>query len=240
MGRPVEVVQGPATSGAPGLEGRARGPGGIALAEWFLDPKSITLLGGTALVVAASVWQGRQTAAVVADLVKWRLETAVKTFAEHETRLGHVEGETIDLVTAYQVAGHPDPEYRHHIACHACPGIGSCGGMFTYNTMQTFIGVLGMEPLHMVAPTAEDHRRIDEFPGQLIDCLNTMTERGIRPRDIVTPASDSEDLYNAAQDPRRLVVLPGVRHYEIYSGEPLRRSSAEAVAWFSEHLGAEA
>ena len=50
-------------------------------------------------------------------------------------------GETIDLVTAYQVAGHPDAEYRHHIACHACPGIGSCGGMFTYNTMQTFIGV---------------------------------------------------------------------------------------------------
>jgi dihydroxyacid dehydratase/phosphogluconate dehydratase len=50
-------------------------------------------------------------------------------------------GETIDLVSAYQVAGHPDAEYRHHIACHACPGIGSCGGMFTYNTMQTFIGV---------------------------------------------------------------------------------------------------
>ena len=31
-------------------------------------------------------------------------------------------GETIDLVSAYQVAGHPDAEYRHHIACHACPG----------------------------------------------------------------------------------------------------------------------
>ena len=35
---------------------------------------------------------------------------------------------------------------------HACPGQGSCGGMFTYNTMQTFIAVLGMEPLQMVAP----------------------------------------------------------------------------------------
>ena len=31
-------------------------------------------------------------------------------------------GEALDIVSAYQVAGHPDPEYRHHIACHACPG----------------------------------------------------------------------------------------------------------------------
>ena len=31
-------------------------------------------------------------------------------------------GETLDIVSAYQVAGHPDAEYRHHIACHACPG----------------------------------------------------------------------------------------------------------------------
>ena len=31
------------------------------------------------------------------------------------------------------------------------PGQGSCGGMFTYNTMQTFIAVLGLEPLHMVS-----------------------------------------------------------------------------------------
>ena len=60
--------------------------------------------------------------------------------------------QTLDIVSAYQVAGHEDPEYRHKIACAACPGIGSCGGMFTYNTMQTFIGVVGMQPLHMVAP----------------------------------------------------------------------------------------
>src|SRR6185295_18610859 len=46
-------------------------------------------------------------------------------------------GETIDLVSAYQAAGNPDEAFRLHIASHACPGIGSCGGMFTYNTMQT-------------------------------------------------------------------------------------------------------
>lgn len=98
-------------------------------------------------------------------------------------------GERIDLVTAFQCAGDPDDGARTEMAMNACPGIGSCGGMFTYNTMQTFIGVLGMQPLHMVAPPSDDPRRTKEFPAQLVDCLVTMTERGIRPSDIVTPAS---------------------------------------------------
>jgi dihydroxy-acid dehydratase len=94
-------------------------------------------------------------------------------------------GETIDIVSAYQVAGHPDAEYRHRIACHACPGIGSCGGMFTYNTMQTFIGVVGMQPLHMVAPSSDDPRRVNEFPAELVDLLAKLIEKDLRPRDIV-------------------------------------------------------
>lgn len=98
-------------------------------------------------------------------------------------------GDRIDLVTAFQCAGDPDPASRAEMAMNACPGIGSCGGMFTYNTMQTFIGVLGMQPLQMVAPASDDPRRVKEFPAELVDCLMTMTERGIRPRDIVTPAS---------------------------------------------------
>ena len=98
-------------------------------------------------------------------------------------------GERIDLVAAFQVAGEPDPEVRTRMALHACPGQGSCGGMFTYNTMQTFIGVLGLEPLHMVAPPSDDPRRLSDYPDQLIDCLLAMTQAGIRPRDIVTPAA---------------------------------------------------
>jgi dihydroxy-acid dehydratase len=94
-------------------------------------------------------------------------------------------GEKIDLVSAYQVAGHPDAEYRHHIACHACPGFGSCGGMFTYNTMQTFIGVVGMQPLHMVAPPSDDPRRLNEFAAELVDLLARLIEKDLKPRDIV-------------------------------------------------------
>jgi dihydroxy-acid dehydratase len=97
-------------------------------------------------------------------------------------------GARIDLVTAFQSADQ-DPEARARIALHACPGQGSCGGMFTYNTMQTFIAVLGLEPLHMVAPASDDPRRLKEFPDQMVDCLLAMTEANIRPRDIVTPTA---------------------------------------------------
>ncbi|MEM9630575.1 MAG: dihydroxy-acid dehydratase [Pseudomonadota bacterium] len=94
-------------------------------------------------------------------------------------------GEMLDIVSAYQVAGHPDPAVRHRISCNACPGIGSCGGMFTYNTMQTFIGVVGLQPLHMVAPASDEPKRLHEFPKELVNHLASMMENGLRPRDIV-------------------------------------------------------
>jgi dihydroxy-acid dehydratase len=97
-------------------------------------------------------------------------------------------GDPIDLVSAFQVADR-DAEVRVRYALHACPGQGSCGGMFTYNTMQTFIAVLGLEPLHMVSPASDDPRRLIEFPDQTVDCLLAMTREGIAPRDIVTPAA---------------------------------------------------
>ena len=99
-----------------------------------------------------------------------------------------VTDERLDIVAAFQVAS-ADADTRTRVALHSCPGQGSCGGMFTYNTMQTFIAVLGMEPLHMVSAASEDRRRVEQFPGELVDCLVTMRDKGIRPRDIVTPAS---------------------------------------------------
>src|ERR1700683_4383323 len=92
-------------------------------------------------------------------------------------------GAPLDLVSDFHMADQPD-EVRTRYALNACPGQGSCGGMFTYNTMQTFIAVLGLEPLHMVSPPSDDPRRLKEFPDQAIDCLLAMTTRGIRPRDI--------------------------------------------------------
>src|SRR5262245_3751490 len=97
-------------------------------------------------------------------------------------------GDPIDLVAAFQVAADPDANKRTRYALFGCPGYGSCGAMYTYNTMQSFIAVLGLEPLHIVAPPSDDPRRIDTFPGEVVDYLVTMTSRRIKPRDIVTPA----------------------------------------------------
>ena len=93
--------------------------------------------------------------------------------------------ERLDIISGFQVAGSEDEELKHRVACESCPGYGSCGGMFTYNTMQTFIGVMGLEPLHMVAPPSDDPRRMQLFPDELIDFLIRMIENNVTPRDIV-------------------------------------------------------
>jgi dihydroxy-acid dehydratase len=51
--------------------------------------------------------------------------------------------------------------------------------------MQTFIGVVGMQPLHMVAPPSDDPRRVNEFAKELVALLTNLIAKGIRPRDIV-------------------------------------------------------
>ena len=76
-----------------------------------------------------------------------------------------------------RLPGTPDAALRHRISYNACPGFGSCGGMFTYNTMQTFIGVVGMQPLHMVAPASDDPRRLDAFPAELVQIFRDDKKR---------------------------------------------------------------
>ena len=98
-------------------------------------------------------------------------------------------GDPIDIISSYQIAANPDESFKRRIALEACPGYGSCGGMFTYNTMQTFIGVVGMQPLHMVSPASQDSRRTQEFPEQLVGFLEQMIKENITPRDIVTRES---------------------------------------------------
>ena len=100
-----------------------------------------------------------------------------------------ITGEPLEIISSYQIAGSWDDNLKKRIALESCPGIGSCGGMFTYNTMQTFIGVLGMQPLHMVSPASEDPRRIKEFPEELVDYLSNLINKDITPRDIVTKDS---------------------------------------------------
>jgi dihydroxy-acid dehydratase len=97
-----------------------------------------------------------------------------------------VTNEPIDIVTGFQVAGSDDEALKKRVACEACPGYGSCGGMFTYNTMQTFIAVVGLEPLHMVSPASDDLRRMEQFPGELVTYLKAMIDADLTPRKIVS------------------------------------------------------
>ena len=74
--------------------------------------------------------------------------------------------------------------------------------MFTYNTMQTFIGVVGMQPLHMVAPPSDDPRRVKEFPDQLVGYLAQMMAKGLKPRDIVVRDFDPQRRHRRDGDRR--------------------------------------
>lgn len=51
--------------------------------------------------------------------------------------------------------------------------------------MRTLIGVVGMPPLHMVAPPSDDPRRLNEFPAELVAYLTGRIDRNDTPRDIV-------------------------------------------------------
>ena len=55
--------------------------------------------------------------------------------------------------------------------------------------MQTFIGVVGMQPLHMISPASQDERRLEEFPAELVNYLANLINKNITPRDIVTRES---------------------------------------------------
>ncbi len=149
--------------------------------EALCEHLSATGLAGTIAVVACD----KPPVGTLAALLEHNMPSIIMSDGPIHPGTDPKTGESIDLVSAYQVAGHPDAAYRDHIACHACPGIGSCGGMFTYNTMQTFIGVVGMQPLQMVAPPSDDPRRLKEFPKELVDHLSNMMANNLCPRDIV-------------------------------------------------------
>src|SRR5438552_6728017 len=59
------------------------------------------------------------------------------------------DGADIDIVSIFEAvgqhqAGKLDATGVHKIECEACPGAGSCGGMYTANTMSSAIEALGM------------------------------------------------------------------------------------------------
>ena len=71
------------------------------------------------------------------------------------------------------------------LECVACPGEGSCAGLFTANTMSTAIEVMGMSLPGDASIPAIDPRKIEES-REAGRTLLRMLEEDVRPRDILT------------------------------------------------------
>jgi dihydroxy-acid dehydratase len=68
---------------------------------------------------------------------------------------------------------------------HACPGAGSCGGMFTANTMASLSEALGFAPLGSAGPPAEHEARYD-VAGETGELVRDAVERDWSPSDYLT------------------------------------------------------
>ncbi|MDO9582035.1 MAG: dihydroxy-acid dehydratase [Desulfomicrobium sp.] len=106
---------------------------------------------------------------------------------------GKFEGKTIDLITVFEGVGKvksgsmTEADLERMEEC-ACPGCGSCAGMFTANSMNCLSEALGLAlPGNgtIPAPTSARIRLAKDAGMQVM----TLVEKNIRPRDIVTEKS---------------------------------------------------
>src|SRR5579875_3243522 len=103
---------------------------------------------------------------------------------------GVCRGHSVDIVSVFEAvgqysAGKISREELREVECSAIPGAGSCGGMYTANTMASAIEALGMSlPGSSSAPAVTSRKAEDCYEaGQTV--IN-LIERGITPRHILT------------------------------------------------------
>ncbi len=54
--------------------------------------------------------------------------------------------------------------------------------------------------------------------------------------DVPCPKEEYEAMHAKAGEPKKLVILPGLRHYDVYQGPGAETTSALAIDWYREHL----
>ncbi len=105
-------------------------------------------------------------------------------------RPGNVNGQDVDIVSIFEAvgsfeAGKITAEQFKAIECSACPGAGSCGGMYTANTMASAIEALGMSlPFSASADAESAEKRQDSFEAG--KAVFSLIENKILPHDILT------------------------------------------------------
>jgi len=102
-------------------------------------------------------------------------------------------GEDVDIVSIFEAvgkfqSGKIDAKTLHKVECESCPGHGSCGGMYTANTMASAIEAMGlMLPYGASNPAVTAAKEREALlAGKAVVSL---IEKNIRPRDIITRKS---------------------------------------------------
>ena len=103
---------------------------------------------------------------------------------------GQYNGNDVNIQDVFEAvgawaAGHITGEELTELECAACPGEGSCGGLFTANTMSTAIEIMGLSLPGDSSLTAVDPRKGEEA-RRAGEAVMRMLDEGVRPRDILT------------------------------------------------------
>jgi dihydroxy-acid dehydratase len=103
---------------------------------------------------------------------------------------GMLDGKELTVVDVYEAVGAYDAgklslEDLKNIENVACPSAGSCGGMFTANTMASISEAIGLALPGSASPPAEDNRRNTMVYDSGVACAKLL-EMNIRPREILT------------------------------------------------------
>ncbi len=106
---------------------------------------------------------------------------------------GHYKGKDLTIVSAFEAvgeftAGRLSREDFKEIERRSCPGAGSCGGMYTANTMSTSIEAVGMS-LHYSSTMAAEDAEKAESAAQSACILVEAIKKQILPRQIITRKS---------------------------------------------------
>ncbi len=114
---------------------------------------------------------------------------------------GVADGKTVDIVSIFEAvgkyqAGTISKDEFYEVECNACPGPGSCGGMYTANTMSAAIEAMGMAlPYGSTTPAISEQKREEcIIAGKRVVEL---VKAGVKPRDIMTKAA-FENAYTVA------------------------------------------
>lgn len=103
---------------------------------------------------------------------------------------GHLDNENLTVVSAFEAvgaysAGQMDAGTLLEVERHSCPGVGSCGGMFTANTMSSAIEAMGMSLPGSSTMAAEDQEKSDSA-AESARVLVAAVHKQLLPRQIMT------------------------------------------------------